>query len=65
MYLNEVYLGNNLYGMGTAAQFYFHVPASRLRWPRGAARRIDPESLRLRPVTTPAPGVPAAQRCRQ
>ena len=36
MYLNEVYLGNNLYGMGTAAQFYFHVPASQLTLPQGA-----------------------------
>ena len=30
MYLNQVYLGNNVYGIATAAQFYFHVPASKL-----------------------------------
>ena len=33
--------------------------------PSGAARRIDPEPVRLRPDTAPAPGVPAAQRRRQ
>ena len=36
MYLNEVYLGNNLYGIGTAAEFYFHVPAFTLTLPQAA-----------------------------
>src|SRR5207245_425773 len=36
MYLNQVYLGNNVYGMATAAQFYFHVPASKLTLPQAA-----------------------------
>ena len=30
MYVNQVYLGNNVYGIGTASQFYFHKPASEL-----------------------------------
>jgi penicillin-binding protein 1A len=30
MYLNQVYLGNGVYGIGTAAEFYFEKPASEL-----------------------------------
>jgi membrane peptidoglycan carboxypeptidase len=30
LYLNDVYLGNGVYGIGTAADFYFHVPAKKL-----------------------------------
>jgi penicillin-binding protein 1A len=30
MYLNEVYFGNGVYGIGTAAQYYFQVPVSKL-----------------------------------
>jgi penicillin-binding protein 1A len=30
LYLNEVYFGNGVYGIGTAAQTYFDRPASRL-----------------------------------
>jgi penicillin-binding protein 1A len=36
LYLNEVYMGNGVYGVGTAADFYFHVPASKLRLAQGA-----------------------------
>jgi penicillin-binding protein 1A len=36
MYLNEVFLGNNVYGIGTAADFYFHRPASKLTLPQAA-----------------------------
>ena len=36
MYLNQVYLGNNVYGIGTAAKFYFHEPASELTLTEGA-----------------------------
>ncbi len=36
MYLNRVYLGNGVYGIGTAAEFYFGVPASELRLPQAA-----------------------------
>ncbi|HEY7400913.1 MAG TPA: transglycosylase domain-containing protein [Actinomycetota bacterium] len=36
LYLNEVYLGNGVYGVGTASDFYFHVPASKLNLSQGA-----------------------------
>ena len=29
LYLNEVYMGNGVYGFGTASQFYFRKPARR------------------------------------
>jgi len=36
LYLNDVFLGNNVYGIGTAARFYFHKPASQLTLAEGA-----------------------------
>jgi penicillin-binding protein 1A len=36
MYLNYVYFGNNVYGIGTASEFYFHKPASELTLAEGA-----------------------------
>lgn len=36
LYLNEVYMGNGVYGVGTAADFYFHRPASKLTLTQGA-----------------------------
>ena len=36
MYVNEVYFGNGIYGLGTASQYYFGVPASKLRLPQAA-----------------------------
>ena len=36
MYLNQVYLGNQLYGIGTAAQFYFGVSVSSLTLPQAS-----------------------------
>jgi membrane peptidoglycan carboxypeptidase len=36
LYLNDVYLGNGIYGIGTAARYYFHKPASRLSLAEGA-----------------------------
>ena len=36
MYLNEVYMGNGVYGFGTAAQFYFRKPARDLTLLEGA-----------------------------
>jgi membrane peptidoglycan carboxypeptidase len=36
LYLNEVYLGNNVYGIGTASWFYFGKPASELSLTEGA-----------------------------
>jgi membrane peptidoglycan carboxypeptidase len=36
LYLNQVYMGNGVYGFGTAAQFYFGRPASKLNLMQGA-----------------------------
>lgn len=36
LYLNDIYFGNGVYGIGTAADFYFHAPASRLKVTQGA-----------------------------
>ncbi len=36
MYLNYVFYGNNVYGIGTASEFYFHKPASELTLREGA-----------------------------
>src|SRR5262245_1989159 len=36
MYLNQVYLGNNVYGVATASQFYFHENAANLELPQAA-----------------------------
>ncbi len=36
MYLNEVYVGNGVYGIGTAAQWYFNEPASQLNLAQSA-----------------------------
>jgi len=36
LYLNDVYLGNGVYGIGTASRFYFGRPASKLSLPQSA-----------------------------
>ena len=36
LYMNDIYFANGIYGIGTAADFYFHVPASRLKLPQSA-----------------------------
>ena len=36
MYLNQVYLGHGVYGIGTASEYYFHKPASELTLTEGA-----------------------------
>jgi membrane peptidoglycan carboxypeptidase len=36
LYLNQIYLGNGVYGIGTAAEFYFHKPAAKLTLTEGA-----------------------------
>jgi membrane peptidoglycan carboxypeptidase len=36
LYLNQVYMGNGVYGFGTAAQFYFRKPAKHLTLLQGA-----------------------------
>jgi membrane peptidoglycan carboxypeptidase len=60
LYLNQVYMGNGVYGFGTAAQFYFRKPARDLTLLQGATLAgmirapeyfdpIDhPEKMRLR-----------------
>ena len=36
LYLNEIYMGNGIYGFGTAADFYFGKPASELTLAEGS-----------------------------
>ena len=36
LYLNDIYLGNGVYGIGTAAEYYFDKPASALTLAEGA-----------------------------
>ena len=36
LYLNDIYLGNGIYGIGTAAEYYFDEPASKLSLAQGA-----------------------------
>ncbi|MEZ0234272.1 MAG: transglycosylase domain-containing protein [Actinomycetota bacterium] len=36
LYLNQIYFGNGVYGIGTAAEFYFHKPARKLTLTEGA-----------------------------
>jgi len=36
MYLNEIYLGNGVYGIGTAARYYFREPAAKLNLAQSA-----------------------------
>ena len=46
LYLNQVFLGNNVYGIGTAAQFYFHEPASELSLAQARAARRPEQGAR-------------------
>jgi membrane peptidoglycan carboxypeptidase len=60
LYLNEVYLGNGTYGVGTAADLYFHKDPSQLKLPQAALLAglirapadydpiVDPELAKLR-----------------
>ncbi len=36
LYLNQVYLGHGIYGIGTAAEYYFHEHAAQLTLPQAA-----------------------------
>ncbi len=36
LYMNEVYLGNGVYGIGTASEYYFQKPASKLNLSQSA-----------------------------
>ena len=46
LYLNQVFLGNNVYGVGTAARFYFHKPASNSRCAEAAHARRPEQGAR-------------------
>ena len=64
LYLNEVYMGNGVYGFGTAADFYFgRAGVGAHARPRRDARRDDPGTRVLRPAR-PAPEGTAASRRR-
>ena len=63
LYLNDVYFANGIYGIGTAADFYFHVPASRAEAARERdARRHDPLAVLLRPAGAPVNADPPQRR---
>jgi membrane peptidoglycan carboxypeptidase len=54
MYLNEVYFGNGVYGIGTASQYYFRRPVSKLTLSQAALLAgliASPEAYN--PVTHP------------
>ena len=57
LYLNDVYFANGVYGIGTAADFYFHEPASRLKLAQ-AAMLAGPRPVAelLRPAGAPGEG---------
>ena len=56
LYLNQIYLGNGVYGIGTAAEFYFHKPASKLTLTEGAM--LAGHDPRARRTTTRSPTPP-------
>ena len=63
LYLNQVFLGNNVYGVGTAARFYFHEPASQLSLPQAALLAgLNKGPERIRPARASAHGLPSPQR---
>jgi penicillin-binding protein 1A len=54
LYLNQIYLGNGVYGIGTASKFYFHKPASKLTLVEGATLAgMIREPERYDPIDTP------------
>ena len=63
LYLNQVFLGNNVYGVGTAARFYFHKSAAEADAARGrAAGRPQQGTERVQPDHPSARGAPSPQR---
>ena len=63
LYLNQVYLGNGVYGIGTASEFYFHKPASQADPHRGRdAGRHHQGAGGVRPVRPPHQDQGAAER---
>ena len=63
MYLNQIYMGNGIYGFGTAADFYFGKPPSELTLAEGAmlAGMIRAPRV-LRPARPAAEGAAAPRR---
>ena len=54
LYLNDVYLANNVYGVGTAARYYFHKSAATLNLAQSAMlARIIREPGKYDPVAHP------------
>jgi membrane peptidoglycan carboxypeptidase len=54
LYLNDVYLANNVYGIGTAARYYFHTSAAHLNLAQSAMlARIIREPGKYDPVAHP------------
>jgi membrane peptidoglycan carboxypeptidase len=54
LYLNEVFLANNVYGIGTAARYYFHTSAASLNLAQSAMlARIIREPGKYDPVAHP------------
>ena len=54
LYLNDVYLANNVYGVGTAARYYFHTSAAKLNLAQSAMlARIIREPGKYDPVAHP------------
>jgi penicillin-binding protein 1A len=54
LYLNDVYLANNVYGIGTAARYYFHTSAAKLNLAQSAMlARIIREPGKYDPVAHP------------
>ena len=74
LYLNQVYMGNGVYGFGTAAQFYFRKSARRLNLLEGATlagmvrapewRNREPWAALWRRCLRRQPGVRARSRHR-
>ena len=58
LYLNDVFFGNNVYGIGTAADLYFNEPAAKLTLTQGAllAGLIQAPSL-FDPLRYPKPAI--------
>jgi monofunctional biosynthetic peptidoglycan transglycosylase len=51
VYLNEIEMGDGIYGVQAAAQAYYHKNASRLNWQQAAAiASIFPDPLKWSPT---------------
>ena len=63
LYLNQVYMGNGVYGFGTASEFYFRKPPRDLNAPGGSdPRRDGPGARVLRPARSAEEDAPSPQR---